>query len=838
MRLNILWLFLIIASLNCSASRVIDNFNRDWRYVLGDVAGAEHPDFNDSDWQHIGLPHSFSTPYFLSTDFYEGYGWYRKNFHVDRKDLEGVLSLDFDGVFQEAEIYVNGQKAGVHRGGYTGFNVDMTPFLHEGDNVVAVRVSNLWRPTLAPRGGEHVFSGGIYRKVRLVKSSPVHVAWYGVGVTTDGLKASNGKSASVNVDIELANTRAEKGEYTIKSILKSPEGNAIGECQSRVVLSGDSLTVVKQSFDNVKSPRLWHPSTPVLYSVDTKIYKGSREIDNVTTDFGFRWFEWTADRGFFLNGEHYVIKGANAHQDQAGWGDAVPDGAHRRDVAMLKEAGFNFIRGSHYPHSPAYLKACDEMGLLFWSEAPYWATAGPKDDGSWTASSYPIVEKDCEEFEQSALDQLAEMIRIHRNHPSIVVWSMCNEPFFCADGTLPGVKKLLTRMVELSHKLDPTRPAAIGGAQRPLGDNRIDFLGDIAGYNGDGGTIADFLNPGIPNFVSEYGVTATLRPGKYDPGWGDLWKDDHWRGHDWRSGQAIWCAFDHGSIFGPALGNMGIIDYFRIPKRSWYWYRNEYGGIAPPEWPVDNAPAAIAITPSSSEASTDGTDDIHLLVTLLDGEGKEVTASPDVTLEIVSGPGEFPTGRAITFSNGTDIPIIEGKAAITIRAYQQGNTVVEARSEGLPSKRISLKFKDGPDYDASRHVVSPRPYVRYVRDKGERLATFGVNSPTFASSAAAGHAAGYAADGNRHTYWQPEASDNNPSFTLDTERGLLLRDVNVEFVDGYECNPVMEASADNVTWHPVDDVKASDMRVRFLRLSFKPGATLPRLSGISVRGVL
>ena len=219
MRLNIIWLFLIIASLNCSASRVIDNFNRDWRYESGDVAGAEHPDFNDSDWQHIGLPHSFSTPYFLSTDFYEGYGWYRKNFKVDKKALEGVLSLDFDGVFQEAEIYVNGQKAGVHRGGYTGFNVDMTPFLHEGDNVVAVRVNNLWRPTLAPRGGEHVFSGGIYRNVRLVKSSPVHVAWYGVGVTTDGLKASGGKSASVNVDVELANTRAEKGEYTVKSIL-------------------------------------------------------------------------------------------------------------------------------------------------------------------------------------------------------------------------------------------------------------------------------------------------------------------------------------------------------------------------------------------------------------------------------------------------------------------------------------------------------------------------------------------------------------------------------------------------------------------------------------------
>lgn len=132
---------------------------------------------------------------------------------------------------------------------------------------------------------------------------------------------------------------------------------------------------------------------------------------------------------FFLNGKHLYFKGINVHQDQAGWGDAVTDAAARRDVALVKQAGFDMIRGSHYPHSPAFSKACDEEGVLFWSEAPFWATAGEKKDGYWTASAYPVRQEDCKEFEENVLQQLEEMIRIHRNHPSIIAWSMCNEPF-------------------------------------------------------------------------------------------------------------------------------------------------------------------------------------------------------------------------------------------------------------------------------------------------------------------------------------------------------------------------------------------------------------------------
>lgn len=152
--------------------REVVNLNREWTYQRGDFPGAERAAYDDSQWEHIGLPHSFSIPYFMSSEFYTGYGWYRKTLPLSREDLRKELYLEFDGVFQEAEIYVNGSLAGTHRGGYTGFSVRITPYVQQGDNQVAVRVNNLWRPDLAPRGGEHVFSGGIYRNVRLVKNIP------------------------------------------------------------------------------------------------------------------------------------------------------------------------------------------------------------------------------------------------------------------------------------------------------------------------------------------------------------------------------------------------------------------------------------------------------------------------------------------------------------------------------------------------------------------------------------------------------------------------------------------------------------------------------------------
>lgn len=831
------------------------NFNREWKYKRGDYPKAESKNYDDSKWENIGLPHSFSIPYFMSRDFYTGYGWYRKQFYLSEQDLSKVLSLEFDGVFQEAEIFINGEKVGTHRGGYTGFSVDITKSAKKGENIVAVRVNNLWQATLAPRGGEHVFSGGIYRNVRLIKKDNTHISWAGITVTTTELESSNGEATTVHIKSEICNKDKSDTNFRLISKVIDKSGKVISKVESNIEVPSMTTLAIYQATPSVKSPLLWSPDSPVLYSMVSELYKGGKLIDKEVTKFGFRWIKWSADKGFFLNGKHLFFHGANVHQDQAGWGDAVTDEASRRDVRMIKEAGFNMIRGSHYPHSPAFVEACDEEGVLFWSEAPFWGTAGDKSDGYWTSSAYPNRKEDCEEFEKSALDQLGEMIKIHRNSPSIIVWSMCNEPFFTSPNTMDGVKSLLKKMVNRTHELDSTRLAAIGGSQRPLGKERIDLIGDVAGYNGDGSTIVDFQNPGIPNVVTEYGSTTSDRPGEYNPGWGDLNKDEGWKGRDWRSGQAIWCGFDHGSIFGPDMGKMGMVDYFRIPKRSWYWYRNEYRHIAPPQWPVDGVPYRLALHASKvKNIAADGTDDVQLTVVVLDSSGREITDSPDVTLKVISGPGEFPTGSSISFRKDDDIRIQDGKAAISFRSYYSGKTIVEATSKGLQSAKVSLSFIGAPLYNKGiSQQVTDRPYIRYVRNKGEEAGHFGLNNPTFSTTSESGRSSGYACDGKAETFWQPVASDNNASWTLDMERWPVIDEIVIKFAQSGAYRYILEVSEDNKGWTKVKDLSDNKSlfdnqivkvdlkeKYRFVRISFPyyDGYVIPKLSEVDVKGSL
>lgn len=833
--------------------REVVNLNREWTYQRGDFPGAERASYDDSRWEHIGLPHSFSIPFFLSSEFYTGYGWYRKTLPLSREDLRKELYLEFDGVFQEAEIYVNGSLAGTHRGGYTGFSVRVTPFARQGDNQVAVRVNNLWRPDLAPRGGEHVFSGGIYRNVRLVKKHPVHIDWYGTWITTPTLAANQGRSSTVRVRTEVVNESGKADSYTLRSKVMDSHGQVLSVQETTQEVNPGQPVTFDQTTEELAGVALWSPAHPRLYTLVSELYHGEELIDQEENTFGFRWFEWTADRGFFLNGEHYYFHGANVHQDQAGWGDAVTEEAMRRDVRMIKEAGFDIIRGSHYPHAPAFAKACDQEGMLFWSETAFWATAGPKVDGSWTASAYPVRAQDIEEFERTAVQQLTDMIRINCNSPSIVVWSVSNEPFFTDDSTLPAVRNLLKKLVDTAHRLDPTRPAAVGGAQRPLGEGRIDLIGDVAGYNGDGANIPDFQQPGIPSVVTEYGSTLADRPGEYIPGWGDLARDEGWKGRPWRSGQIIWCGFDHGSIFGPNMAKLGIIDYFRLPKRSWYWYRNEYAHKAPPQWPVEGDPAKLRLEASKTrDIKADGTDDVQLIVTVLDRTGRELSNSPQVRMRVVSGPGEFPTGRSIDFAADSDIRIMDGKAAIAFRSYYAGKTIVEASSPGLGSALLELEFTGAPAYRPGKSwQTESRPYVRYHKGmERETQQRYGKDSPTFATSSAQGHSAGYAADGDAATWWQPAADDQRPSLALDMERTLDVTRIQAMFPRQAIGPCVVEVSTDQAQWskvaeidHPADQWRLDlerPVRARFVRFSFAaPTASrVPALAEIEVLGTI
>lgn len=832
------------------------NINREWRFTLGDVKGAEDPGFADNAWSAVGLPHSFSLPYFGSTSFYTGYGWYRKTLDLPASLRGKRLFLEFEGVFQVAEIFVNGRRVGEHRGGYTGFSLDITDAAKPGaTNVLAVRVNNLWDARLAPRAGEHVFSGGIYRDVFLVVKNQLHVAWQGTFVTTPTVSR---ESATVNVKTEVVNQGTAPKACTVRQSLLGPDGKPVLQWETKNTVAAGRTVVFDQTSPSLRGPKLWHPDHPFLYTIKTTVLADGGSVDETASPVGFRWFKWTADKGFFINGEHLYIYGANVHQDHAGWGDAVTNAGFERDVKMVKDAGFNFIRGSHYPHDPAFAEACDRLGILYWSENAFWAIGGFKPDGYWNSSAYPPAPEDQPEFEASVKQQLREMIRVSRNHPSIVAWSMGNETFFTEKSTLPKLRTFLADLVAEAHALDSTRPAAIGGVQRPTGGGRIDKIGDIAGYNGDGATISDFQNPGVPNLVSEYGSITARRPGNYNPGWDQLAKDDGKPVHAWRSGQVIWCLFDHGSIAGDNLGRMGIVDYFRIPKRAWYWYRNESRHIPPPAWPVAGTPVKLRLEADKTALrSVDGTDDAQLLVTVLDAGGNPLSNAVPVTLDLVSGPGEFPTGPSITFDPKSDIAMLDGKAAIAFRSYHGGTSVIRATSPGLAPAEITLVSEGTPRWvKGETPAVKPRPYTRYTQAPAGSAApakaiNLAADRPTLASSSAAGSTSASVNDGNPATVWQASADDRAPWIRVDLENTYSLNRVQLTFPQAANYRYTVEVSADGVAWTTVisqaktgntDRTRTATGNfgrgIRFLRVSFTgwPQGKAAALAEIAVGG--
>ncbi|SNT02757.1 glycoside hydrolase family 2 protein [Sphingopyxis indica] len=790
------------------------NFNADWLFHLGDAPGAQQAAYDDGAWQPVGLPHSFGIPYFQASQFYTGYGWYRKRLTVPEAWRGRRIALEFEGAFQDAEIFVNGSPVGRHRGGYTGFSIDISAAAKVGENVIAVRVNNLWEPALAPRAGEHVFQGGLYRDVWLVTTDQVHVPWYGTRATTPELSERSGRVA---LETEVRNVSTKAVSVSLRTEIRDPAGKIVAVMDGGARrLGAGGLATISQLSNPIVSPSLWSPETPVLYRAVTTVMANGRAVDRYETPFGFRWFEWTADRGFFLNGKHRYFKGANVHQDQAGWGDAVSNRAMERDVQMMKDAGFDFIRGSHYPHDPHFVEATDRIGMLFWSETPFWGIGGFGPDGSWMSSAYPVDPAHRAGFEESVKQQLTEMIRIARNHPSVIVWSMSNEPFFSAGEVMPEVRRFLKELVELSHRLDPTRPAAIGGAQR----GEIDKLGDIAGYNGDGAAL--FPDPGIPNVVSEHGSPMFDRPGPYKAPWGDLVNtpgaekgvDYSWR-LPWRSGEAVWAGFDHGSIVGRRFGSMGIVDYARLPKRSYYWFRNAYRGVAPPEWPKPGKPAGLRLTSSSAAIErADGTDDVHLVVTVVDAEGRALSNSPPVTLSIESGPGELPTGRTIRFAPDSDIPIRDGQAAIAMRSWQSGKTVLRARSPGLKDAVLVIETTSGPAFVPGVTALAPdRPYTEAKRTDAEFLyfpdAVFGKDNPTGASSSAHGHSSRLVNDGDPGTWWIAKSDDDAPWVSISPEKILQFRRLEITFPQPGNYRFVAEVEGQNGNWAVVADQSAT-----------------------------
>jgi hypothetical protein len=333
-------------------------------------------------------------------------------------------------------------------------------------------------------------------------------------------------------------------------------------------------------------------------------------------------------------------------------------------------------------------------------------------------------------------------------------------------------------------------------------------------------------------------------------GWGDLAGQPEFA---WRSGQALWCAFDHGSIFA-SLGHMGMIDYFRLPKRQWYWYRNAYRGVAPPEQAKPGTPVALGLQADAQKlAPADGTGDVQLHVSVLGSDGKRVSNAPPVLLEIVDGPGELPTGRAIQFQPDSDIAIRDGEAAIEMRSYQSGSIHLRATSPGLRPADLAVASEGGPPFiPGVTSLVTSRPYVAPLAVAAPQAAIdISLNRPTGASSESQGHVSRFANDGDPATFWQPSGKERHTWWQVDFESRCSIRTVSLTFAEPGHYRYQVQISDDHGGWKTVIDRSAGagtgitrietlpdTVQARLLRIEFllSPGQAPLRLAEVKVLG--
>ncbi|MEO3943842.1 sugar-binding domain-containing protein [Gorillibacterium sp. CAU 1737] len=420
--------------------RSVRLWNREWRFALGNYAGAEKPGFPDDGWRELSVPHDWSIeqafdPYMPGGGFQASLprwtvGWYRKHFEVPTEDRGKRIYLQFDGVHHNSEVWVNGCFVGKHPYGYVSFCYELTPYLQDGENVLAVKVDN------TPMPADRWYSGsGIYRKVQWVAVNPLHVAEWGTFITTPRITKV---AAEVHARITLRNQGERAAECRVVTELIDPAGELRDTLES-VVLVQQGETVELEQEGKVDHPRLWSIESPSLYKARTRIEWEGSVRDEAETSFGIRDICFDHEKGFFLNGVPTKLKGVCLHHDLGCLGAAYRDEAMERRLITLKEMGVNAIRFAHNPMAPELLDWCDRMGFLVINEA----------FDKWKSLYYEHL------FEEWWERDLESLLLRDRNHPSVILWSVGNE---VEKQGQPSMLAILRQLVAFCRKLDPTRP--------------------------------------------------------------------------------------------------------------------------------------------------------------------------------------------------------------------------------------------------------------------------------------------------------------------------------------------------------------------------------------------
>ena len=563
--------FLVSFSMQVYAgkTRVVENFDYDWlfkRYGLqADGTRIEEPEavqnvsFDDSCWKRLDLPHDWAIEGPFRADLegftgklpWRGIGWYRKYFKVGKKDKGRRFYLDFDGAMAHAEVWLNGKKVGAHPYGYTSFRVDLTPYLFfGGENVVAVRlntenIGSRWYP-----------GAGIYRHVRLVVTSPVHVDHWGVFVTTPYVSETTAE-ALVHVQIQNHLSVPVEGNYSV-AIYELDAEDCIGRKVASSRLKQLHLSANMPTEDsvalNVRSPKRWTLEATNRYLARVKVYDGKKLMDTYEVPFGFRTIQFTHDSGFLLNGKHVQIQGTCNHHDLGALGTAINAVALERQLKILKSFGCNALRTSHNIPAPELLDLADKMGFLVMDEAFDCWKAG-KQPGDYGSLFDEWHEKD-----------LRALVCRDRNHPSVILWSTGNEVSEQYHPEL-GIARYLTEVV---HRYDKTRPVTFGASYPSKSAmNGTELQVDVHGMNYAAGVYGgpdfygEFLNKEghehLSGFSSESSSTMSSR-GEYfprrfhvssydlnEPGWGGL-PDQEFAALDRYPaicGEFVWTGFDY-----------------------------------------------------------------------------------------------------------------------------------------------------------------------------------------------------------------------------------------------------------------------------------------------------
>jgi Glycosyl hydrolases family 2, TIM barrel domain/Glycosyl hydrolases family 2, sugar binding domain/Glycosyl hydrolases family 2 len=580
---SLLFALLLVGS--CASARQVTVLDDGWRFLRADAAGASAADFDDSAWTVVRLPHTWNgIDGEAGGDYYRGPGWYRRELQLPASTLRHFLQ--FDGAALRAEVWVNGQRAGHHDGGYAAFRIDISPWLRAGRNQIAVRVDNATAKHVAPLGGDFTVFGGLYRGVKLLAVPVAHFDLLddgGPGVYVSVTEVS-AKSAQLALRARVRNDGGEARQLALKLSLRDAAGRVVAQSQLALQAASGTTVVAEQPW-TLTQPRLWQgPADPHLYTLTAELRDGANLLDTITLPVGIRSVQIDPQRGLLLNGRPHAVHGVNLfHSGRPGQGLAVSDAQIDEDFRILNELGVTGLRFVHFQHPQRAYDNADRAGLLTWTEIPLNAAM---DEG--------------EDFRANLAQQMRELVKQNQHHPSVFIWGVGNE-VYRSDAP---VVKLLADMSRQAHELDPTRTTAYAHCCAP-DDHAMARQTDVIGFNryygwydgqfSDFGPWADRARaavPGRPMSVAEYGAGASVlhqqdppqRPKPTDrwhpEQYQALFHEAYWpqiAARPWLWGAFVWVGFDLASAGRnegdrPGINDKGLVSYDRQTRKDAFLY--------------------------------------------------------------------------------------------------------------------------------------------------------------------------------------------------------------------------------------------------------------------------